>query len=160
MSRQSWAEWMQGAAAKPAARRRKPATKKDGTRVNPKPTRARNKLGVMVPIIAEGEVQKAAVGYLEHHRLVAFAHRQNTGGAYYPKKGGGRQFVRFGYPGMADIVGLMTDGRMLQVECKRPGKKPSDDQQKNIDAINEAGGLACWIDDLSQLVDFMNEHGG
>jgi hypothetical protein len=37
---------------------------------------------------------------------------------------------------------LPTTGRFLAIEVKRPGNKPTPEQQQFIDTINEAGGLA------------------
>ena len=51
------------------------------------------------------------------------------------------------YPkGIADILGVYK-GRFLAIEVKRPGLKPTADQQAFIDNVNEAGGIGfvAWF---------------
>ena len=43
----------------------------------------------------------------------AFVWRNNTG-AFRPRAGG---FMRFGYPGSPDVIGILPDGRFIGVEC-------------------------------------------
>ena len=68
--------------------------------------------------------------------------RQNTGMATNPK--GGK--VRFGTPGNADLSGTLPDGRRLEIEVKRPGKKPTDAQWHRIHEVNASNGCAFWVD--------------
>jgi Holliday junction resolvase len=60
-------------------------------------------------------------------------------GAYYfyPVTGG------FGRSGVPDIVGCYK-GRFFAIECKAGTNKPTPLQQKNLDEIAKAGGLA-WV---------------
>lgn len=60
-------------------------------------------------------------------------------GAYYfyPVVGG------YGGSGVPDIVGCYK-GRFFAIECKAGKNKPTPLQEKNIDAINDQGGLA-WV---------------
>jgi hypothetical protein len=45
--------------------------------------------------------------------------------------------------GVSDIIGCIPKtGRFLAIEVKRPGGKPTPEQQQFIDTINAAGGLA------------------
>ena len=45
--------------------------------------------------------------------------------------------------GVSDIIGCIPKtGRFLAIEVKRPGGKPTPEQQQFIDTINQAGGLA------------------
>jgi len=68
--------------------------------------------------------------------VVAWAQRQNTGAAKV-----GNRFIRFGWPGCADILGQLSDGRFLAVEVKAPTGKPSTEQSLFLARINQAGGL-------------------
>ena len=75
---------------------------------------------------------------LRTHDAVAWVRRQNTGAA----KVGGR-FIKFGWAGCTDLLGMMKDGRLLAVECKRPnGGKISVEQAHFISMVNEFGGCA------------------
>jgi Holliday junction resolvase len=60
-------------------------------------------------------------------------------GAYYfyPATGG------FGRSGVPDIVGCYQ-GLFFAIECKAGNNKPTPLQQKNLDQIEESGGLT-WI---------------
>ena len=60
-------------------------------------------------------------------------------GAYYfyPTTGG------FGRSGVPDIVGCFN-GLFFAIECKAGSNKPTTLQQKNLDQIVQAGGLA-WV---------------
>jgi Holliday junction resolvase len=65
-------------------------------------------------------------------------------GAYYfyPVTGG------FGASGVPDII-CCYNGRFIAFECKAGANKPTDLQQKNIDAINAAGGEAYVINEFN-----------
>ena len=79
------------------------------------------------------EVLKA----LRAHPAVSWAERQNTGSARI----GGR-FVRFGWPGCSDVLGMLHDGRFLAVECKSPTGRLRPEQTVFLERINKAGGVA------------------
>lgn len=51
--------------------------------------------------------------------------------------------------GVSDILGQMVDGRMLAIEVKKPGKKPTEAQMRFIETVNNANGLAGWADSIS-----------
>ncbi len=57
-------------------------------------------------------------------------------------------------PGVPDILGVWQ-GRMLGIEVKKPGNKPTPTQQKFIDRINREGGKAftayCVEDVIREL---------
>jgi len=78
--------------------------------------------------------------------------RQNTGAVTIPGKDKHR-FVRFGEPGISDIIGVLNDGKFLAVEVKTPErrKQVSEAQQRFLMGINKAGGVgfvACSIEDI------------
>ena len=91
---------------------------------------------------------------LRTHNTVAWVRRQNTGTA----KVGGR-FIKFAWTGCTDLLGMMKDGRLLAVECKRlKGGKLSIEQAHFISIVNEFGGCAfvatSALDVLNNLGDF------
>ena len=54
--------------------------------------------------------------------------------------------------GIADIIGCYK-GRFLAIEVKRPGEKPTPDQQEFLDRYSSAGGIcfvARSVDDVIQ----------
>ena len=106
-----------------------------------------------IPAPLEANIQSLILDYLPNDRRVGMFWRQNTGGAALPGKGGTRQFVKFGARGVSDILGVLVGGRALAIEVKRPGKKPTDHQQKFIDAVNATGGLAFVATSVRDVVD-------
>ena len=81
---------------------------------------------------------------------VAFAFRANAGGMTDARG----QYVKFGFKGMADITGMLKGGRRLEVECKRPGKLPTAEQNAFLFRVNDGGGFGCWVDSVERL-DFL-----
>ncbi len=98
----------------------------------------------------EADVLKACLDYLRLRRIPAW--RQNQGAVAGEHKGK-RRFLRFAaVDGISDILGLLPpSGRLLAVECKRPGGKLSAHQQVFLKMIEAAGGLALCVDDVRQL---------
>ena len=97
--------------------------------------------------VAERDVLKAAIQLLALHPRVAWAHRFNSG-AYAD---GGR-YIRFGFVGCPDIIGQMTDGRILCLEIKRPGKKLSEDQLIWFAFAERNKINAMWCDGLGNFL--------
>ena len=99
---------------------------------------------------AERTIQDACMEYLGMHPKVAFVHTTTTGtlpiGA-----GGKRRYIKVGYPGMGDIVGMLKDGRFLSVETKQPGEIPTQDQYDFIDMVSKRG-FAFWVDSLEECM--------
>ena len=82
---------------------------------------------------------------LEHLNILGmFAWRNNTG-AFAGEYKGKKRFVRFGQVGAGDIFGIDKFGRFLSIEVKAGKKLPTVAQMNWIDAVNKAGGFACWV---------------
>lgn len=84
----------------------------------------------------EGRIKDAVVKLLKAHGVYYF----------FPATHG------YGRSGVPDIV-CCVKGRFLAIECKAPGKKPTALQEREMDRIGEAGGVALVIDseDVSGL---------
>ena len=93
---------------------------------------------------AERTIQDACMEYLGMHPKVAFVHTTTTGSL--PVKGGYR--IKVGYPGMGDIIGMLTDGRFLSVEVKQPKQEPTELQCDFMCMVEQCGGVAFWCDSL------------
>ena len=74
---------------------------------------------------------------LRSHAGVAWCERMNSGAVRM-----GARFVRFGWPGCPDVLGQLTDGRLLGVEVKAPTGKLRPDQHAFLARIRGAGGVA------------------
>lgn len=70
----------------------------------------------------------------------AIVFRNNVGFATYPNG----TVVKYGVcnPGGSDLIGLAPGGRFLAIEVKVPGQRPTPEQQRFIDAVKAAGGVA------------------
>lgn len=89
------------------------------------------------------------VGRLEKHVLadVLQALRQDPRVALVERTQSGLfqdndRYIRVGTPGKLDITLMLVGGRYGEIECKRPGGKPDERQQRRIDAIRRNGGIA------------------
>jgi len=88
------------------------------------------------------EVLKA----LKAHPAVSWCERMNTGAA----RVGGR-FIRFGFTGCPDVLGQLTDGRLLGVEVKAPKGKLRPEQAVMLERIAGAGGVAFVAHDCRDV---------
>lgn len=80
--------------------------------------------------VSEADVLKAVWKYLSHHPKVAWCTRVNSGTWQHDDR-----YVRFNYKrGMADLIGMMKDGRFLACEVKAPDAQL---MQHQADFLNE-----------------------
>lgn len=107
----------------------------------PTPARPRR-----LPIPLERDVQRAILAYLRARGVLCW--RNNTAKVAIPAEGGkARRFLRAGLVGSADILGCFG-GRLLALEVKRPGERPTPVQVAFLRSVQEAGGIAFWADGL------------
>ena len=71
---------------------------------------------------SENNVVNEILYYLNLSKI--FAWRNNTQGTYNAKRGA---YFFNGLAGVADILGVLPDGKFLAIECKAPKKKPKKD---------------------------------
>jgi hypothetical protein len=95
---------------------------------------------------SEGVVLVAVMQALRAHPAVAWCERQNTGSARI----GGR-FVRFGWPGCADVLGQLHNGRFLAVECKTTTGKLRPEQAVFLARIRASGGVGFVARDWNDV---------
>ena len=89
----------------------------------------------------EHVIQKACLAALSKHRNVAKVWRQQAGVVTTQES---QRVMRLGPAGIADIGGIMSDGRALQIEVKRPGAdvSPGDAQWRWLTSCHAAGAVA------------------
>jgi hypothetical protein len=102
----------------------------------------------------ESDVQKAILKMLKSHPKVGWAYITSSG--YVKGLGGGKMF-RVGVPGMSDIMGQMKDGRLLAIEVKVPGKRPTESQMQFIADVNRFYGIAGWADSVETAMKITDE---
>ncbi len=101
----------------------------------------------------ESDIQRQILEYLRYDRRVALYWRQNTGAARYEKDGKER-FIRFGTPGISDILGVLHGGRFFAIEVKMPKRKLTEIQANFINNVRLAGGVAF----VATCVEDVQEH--
>ena len=108
----------------------------------------------------EQAIQDAVLRYLALDRRVAWARRFNTGASLiegHDAQGRKtRRFVKFAFPGCADILGQLASGHFLAVEVKRPSTKPTPEQAAFLGEVRRHGGLAVVarsVVDVQQALD-------
>ena len=74
---------------------------------------------------------------LRNHPAVAFVERQNSGAVKV-----GNRFIRYGWKGAPDILGMMRDGRLLACEVKSPRGRLRPEQKEFLDLVQRFGGVA------------------
>lgn len=93
----------------------------------------------------EGDLVKACLAYLTLQNIPAW--RMNTGATRV-----GERFIRFGTPGMADIIGIYPGGRFLAVETKSPKGRLRPTQEVWLQRVRDAGGVALVVRSLEELI--------
>lgn len=87
--------------------------------------------------MSESAILSDVLALLRNHPRVAWVERLNSGAV---KRGG--RFVRFSWIGAPDVIGQMTDGRLLAVECKAPDGRLRTEQAAFLSKVSAAGGVA------------------
>jgi hypothetical protein len=98
----------------------------------------------------EADILRACLRWLHLHGIYCW--RQNQG-AIAAVSRGKRRFFRFaGACGVSDILGLLRPaGRFLAIEVKRPGGRPTPEQQVFLETVQANGGLALCVHSLDEL---------
>ena len=102
----------------------------------------------------EADVLRAVLTALAMHPRVAWSQRMNSGAAWLPGRGG-KQLVRFGFPGCPDVLGQLRDGRTLACEVKRPSGHATPEQVAFLRCVRDNGGLALVarsVDDVLEAL--------
>ena len=95
--------------------------------------------------LKEDVVLQGCLDYLKLRGL--FVWRNNTGSCKI-----GKRYIRFGYIGSSDILGICPDGRFLAVECKREkGGIVSQNQKIFLAEINARGGVGIIVHSVKEL---------
>lgn len=89
---------------------------------------------------------------LRGNPAVAWVERQNTGAA----KVGGR-FIRFGWRGCSDLIGMLKDGRLLAVEVKAPGGRLRPEQAEFLSLVRRFGGVAFVARNAAEVIASLSE---
>ena len=94
----------------------------------------------------EADALREVLKALHAHPAVSWCERMNSGAA----RVGGR-FIRFGFIGCPDILGMLRDGRLLGVEVKAPKGKLRPEQAVFLERIRAGGGVSFVARDLRDV---------
>ena len=103
----------------------------------------------------EIQLQKQIVEWLNYQGH--FVWRTNVGLAFYYAPTGQKRAFRSGFKGLADIVGILRDGRFLAIECKVGTNKPTDNQKDFLQEVVSRGGVAFWTKSFDEAVAMLKE---
>ena len=62
-----------------------------------------------------------------------------------------RRFVRYAFPGCADILGQLVTGHFLAIEVKRRGGRVRPKQREFLEQVRRAGGLALLARSIPEV---------
>ena len=105
----------------------------------------------MAKTTSEKEIEKNILEYLSFNRV--FAWKNNSVGIYDPIKKTFRKPVsKYLINGVADILGILPDGRFLAIEVKTPRNNKRPVNQVNfINEVNFKGGLAFFANSVEAV---------
>lgn len=98
--------------------------------------------------MSENDIQAAILGALGLFAGVKLW-RNNRGGIRRRGK-----YYKFGLaPGASDILGILRGrGRWFVLEVKKPGEKPTDEQEEFMSIVRSFDGFACSVTSVSESI--------
>lgn len=100
----------------------------------------------------EADVQDAIRVALDKQGLVRVVRNAQ---ATRPLPGGGMVRAGLGV-GSPDLIGRVKvgpyRGRFFGQEIKKPGEKPTEEQRRWLNELNEDGGYGCWADSVGDAL--------
>lgn len=64
----------------------------------------------------------------------------------------GDRVIRVGRKGHLDIKGMLKGGRYFELEAKRPGQKPDENQLQRIEHVRRGGGIAGYFTSAAEAL--------
>ena len=103
----------------------------------------------------EKDIQAAILQYLRLHPKIAFVGRFNSG-AIQGEHNGQTRFIQFNsIRGFPDIHGMLRGGKALYIEVKRPGGKPTTDQEQFMNHATKHGAAGLIAYSLEDVIEFI-----
>lgn len=96
------------------------------------------------PVPLEKEIQKNIMEVIRYLGMEPY--RRNVAAMTAEYKGK-RRFIKAGEPGQSDLWCILPDGRHAEIEVKRPGEKPNENQTAWLRKTNKLTGASFWSDD-------------
>ena len=104
----------------------------------------------------ETKLVKAVIQYLQLRGHMAW--RNNTGASRFQNAPGSPvRYVRFGKRGASDVLGVeRVTGRIIAVECKDKGEKPTPEQEQFLAGVRKRNGIGILAYSLDDVEDGLN----
>lgn len=102
--------------------------------------------------VKESDIQSAAMDLLLRHPKVAWAFVTTSG----TLKGRNGHWMKLGFPGISDIIGQLRDGRLLAIEVKKPGEKPTQLQVEFLQLVEGNKGVSGWVNSPEEVLRILN----
>ena len=96
------------------------------------------------PVQTEHQIQQAVIEWLQYKKWFVWRHNSGMVRTVH------NTMVRMGVAGMPDVFAL-KDGQLLGIEVKRPGKKPTDIQQRMMDDLTKYGAQCMVVTSTEDL---------
>jgi hypothetical protein len=64
----------------------------------------------------------------------------------------GDRYIRVGRKGHLDIKGMLHGGRYFELEAKRPGEKPDENQLQRIEHVRKGGGISGYFTSAAEAL--------
>ena len=103
--------------------------------------------------VLERDIEKAIrEAFRLRYRILLF--KTDAGGAGWrsvaSEGAGGHSGLPNGFP---DLLGVIPgNGRVIVIECKRPGNKPTANQEHYLSLFRSWGGVALWADSVDSAL--------
>ena len=99
-------------------------------------------------IISEHDIQTAIQGYLSAYGWLVW---RNNSGMIKTDKG---HMVKMGLAGLPDLFAIKK-GKLLAIEVKRPGKKPTEIQEYMLNELFEHGAKVIVAHSIDEVEEFI-----
>lgn len=107
--------------------------------------------------MSEKVIENLILKYLAYCRI--FAWKNNSTGVYDPTKKTFRANKNpYAIKGVADILGVLPDGKLLAIEVKMPKGRVSKEQKQFIERVNDNGGIAFVARGLREIQNHLEEY--
>ncbi len=107
--------------------------------------------------LSEHAIQSQILAWLPY--LGVYAWRNNSG-RISVGEGKKRRMILMGQAGLPDIIGVQKKtGRLVGIEVKRPGNRPTDIQRRVLDELTKYGALAFVATSIEDVKKYLGRGG-
>ena len=101
----------------------------------------------------EKDIQKTIIDYLRWKKFLVV--KINNVGIFNQKT---KKYIPPPQKGISDLLVCAPDGRFIAIEIKRPGNKPTPEQEAFLKQVIEAGGIAMVADNIDDVMSLVRDY--